>query len=192
VLSGVALFGCFLESTSGALNAMVARANLIRKVYVPKYIFPLAYTINGFITLLFSLAALLLVMLSIGAPFRVSMLAAPVVIAYMFVFCLGTGLLLATSFVFFRDTAHIYSVVITALNYMSAIFFDVAIVPEKYMPIIALNPMYHYIRVFRQSMLYGVWPGLADHLICGGIAIIALCGGIFVFYRNQDKFILYI
>ena len=192
VLSGSLVFACFGEATQGALGSVIAKANFIRKVYVPKYIFPLSNTIGGFITLFFSLAALLLVMLVIGAPFRVTMLAAPVVIVYLFVFCAGTGLLLSTAFVFFRDTAHIFTVLLTALNYLSAIFFDVAIVPEKYMAIFALNPMYHYIRVFRQAMLYGTWPSGIDHLICGGIAVIALCAGIFVFYRNQDKFILYV
>jgi len=192
VLSGVVLFGCFAEATSGSLTTMVTRANLLRKVYVPKYIFPLSCTITGFVTLFFSLIALLLVMLFIGVPFHLTMLAAPVVIAYMFVFCTGMSMLLSTAFVFFRDTMHMYSVLITALNYLSAIFFDVSIVPDRYMAIFALNPMYHYIRVFRLSMLNGIWPGLTDHLICGGIAVIALCAGIFVFYRNQDKFILYL
>jgi len=192
VLSGSVVFSCFSEATVGALSSMVAKASFIRKVYVPKYIFPLSNIIGGFITLFFSLIALLLVMLVIGAPFHASMVSGVVVIGYLFVFCTGTGMLLATAFVFFRDSAHLYLVVVTALNYLSAIFFDVAIVPEKYMPIFAVNPMYHYIRVFRQAMLYGVWPGAVDHLICGGIAVIALCAGIFVFYRNQDKFILYI
>ena len=192
VLSGTVLFGCFVEATHGALQSVVVKANFIRKVYVPKYVFPLSNTITGFITLLFSLVALLVVMVFIGAPFRITMLAVPVVIAYMLVFCMGMGLALATSFVFFRDTVHIYSVLTTVLHYLSAIFFDVSIVPERYMLIFALNPMYHYIRVFRMVMLYGAWPSAVDHLICGGMAMIALCGGIFVFYRNQDKFILHV
>jgi ABC-2 type transport system permease protein len=186
------VFACFAEATQGALQSVIAKANFVRKVYVPKYIFPLSNTIGGFITLFFSLAALMLVMLAIGAPFYVPMLAAPVVIVYLFVFCTGMGLLLSTAFVFFRDTAHLYTVLVTALNYLSAIFFDVSIVPEKYMAIFAINPMYHYVRVFRKAMLNGMWPNGMDHLICGGVAAIALCAGIFVFYRKQDKFILYV
>lgn len=192
VLSGSVLFGCFAEATQGALSSVVMKANFLRKVYVPKYIFPLSNTLTGFVTLFFSLVALLLVMLIIGVPYRVSMLAAPVVILYMLIFCIGAGLLLATAFVFFRDTAHIYSVLITALQYLSAIFFDVSIVPVRYKTIFAVNPMYHYIRVFRMTMLEGAWPTALDHLICGGIAVIALCAGIFVFYLKQDRFILHV
>jgi len=192
VLSGTVLFGCFAEATQGALQSVVAQASFVRKVYVPKYIFPLSTTLTGFVTLLFSLAALLLVMLVTGAPFHAAMLIAPAVIVYMLVFCSGMGMLLSTAYVFFRDTVHIYGVLTLALNYLSAIFFNVSIVPERYMVIFAVNPMYHYIRVFRMAMLYGTWPPLMDHLICGGIAMIALCVGIFVFYRNQDKFILHV
>jgi len=192
LLCGQVLYGCFSESTRSSLQSMVVKAKLLRKVYIPKYIIPLTNTITSFVGLLFSMGALLLVMAVIGAPFHITMLAAPAVIAYLFMFCLGMSLLLATAYVFFRDTAHLYSVLLTALQYLSAIFYDISMIPKQFAPIVALNPMFQYIRVFRNTMLYGTWPSPIDHLICGGIAITALCAGIFVFYRGQDQFILYV
>ncbi len=192
VLSGSLMFACFAEATQTALFSIVSSSNLIRKVYLPKYIFPISKVITAFVNFLFSLIALLLVMLAIRVPFHASMAAAPVIMLYLLLFCTGTGLLLATAYTFFRDTMHLYGVMLTAMNYLSAVFFDVSIVPARVMPIFALNPMYHYIRVFRFAMLYGQWPTAFDHVLCAGVALVMLGTGLFVFYRKQDAFILHL
>lgn len=192
VLSGTVVFGCFSEATNNALQSVVGRAPLLKKVYVPKYIFPFSAVVTAFLNMLFALLALLIVMLVTGAPFHIQMVMMPLIFVYLFVFCLGTGLLLATMQVFFRDTAHLYGVILTAMNYLSAIFYDINIVPVKYMPFFAVNPMYHFVSIFRKVALNGEWPRMWDHMVCAGIAVAAILLGASVFYKKQDQFILHI
>lgn len=192
VLSGNILFGCFSEATGSGLTAIISNAGMLKKVYVPKYIFPMSKTIVPFLNLLFSILALFVVMLVIGVPFKVQMILIPVAILYLLVFCIGMSLLLSAMYVSFRDIQYLYNILLTALMYMSAVFYDINIVPVQFMPLFACNPMLHYIRFFRASTLYGTWPPLSDHVMCAGIAIFTMCIGLYVFYRRQDKFILHI
>lgn len=192
VLSGTVVFNCFSEATNNGLQSVVGRASLLKKVYVPKYIFPFSAVATAFLNMLFALLALLIVMLVTGAPFHIQMVMMPLVFIYLFFFCLGTGLLLSTMQVFFRDTAHLYGVILTAMNYLSAIFYDINIVPTKYMPIFAVNPMYHFVSMFRMIALNGQWPRTWDHMVCAGFAVAALLLGSYVFYKKQDEFILHI
>lgn len=192
VLSGNILFGCFSESTGNGMTSILGNAGMLKKVYVPKYIFPISKTIVPFINLLFSILAMFVVMGVTGVPFRPQMLMIPLCIVYLLVFCVGMSLILSTLYVFFRDIQYLYNIVLTALMYMSAIFYDIGIVPVQYMPLFALNPMLHYIRFFRSVSIGGVWPPLSDHVMCAGIAVVTLCLGLFVFYKRQDQFILHI
>lgn len=192
VLSGSILFSCFSEATGSGLTSIVANAGMLKKVYVPKYIFPMARTMVPFMNLLFSTLALVVVMLAIGAPFHLQMVMMPLLMVYLLIFCVGMSLLLSTLYVFFRDIQYLYNIILTALMYMSAVFYDINIVPVQFMPLFAANPMLHYIRFFRSVALNGVWPPLTDHLMCAGIALAALFIGLYVFYRRQDQFILHI
>lgn len=191
LFTGSMIFTCFSETVSGGMQSIVGNAKMINKVYVPKYIFPLSKAIVAVINVFLSMLPLLLIMLVIGAPIRWTFLLSPIAILYLSVFSFGLSLVMATLYVFFRDIKHMWMVARTGLRYMSAIFFDIASIPVAYLPLFSLNPVYHYIKFFRAFTFYGTLPTLGDHLLCGGMAVVSLCLGLFVFYRNQDKFVLH-
>ena len=108
-------------------------------------------------------------------------------------FCLGLGMLLAQSSVFFRDIQYIYNALITAWTYLTPIFYPITLLPDqlRYM-VETFNPMYFYITQFRQIVLDGRMP--EPYLIGAGciVAIGVLFIGTWAFLKTQDKFILYI
>ena len=55
-----------------------------------------------------------------------------------------------------------------------------------------LNPMYHYISFMRELVLYGNFPSMRENLLCFSLGCIMLLIGLFVFYKKQDKFVLYV
>lgn len=63
LICGNTLFNFFNESTNMGMGSVLGNASLIKKVYVPKFIFPISRVVSSFVNLLFSLAAILLVML---------------------------------------------------------------------------------------------------------------------------------
>ena len=111
---------------------------------------------------------------------------------YVFVFALGLNLIVSTLNVFFRDVGHLWSVFMTVWMYATPIIYPLDLVPSWLQSLIRLNPLYHYVNYFRNVMIYGTLPSLADNLICIGYALCFLAIGITIFRKNQDKFVLHI
>ena len=90
-LSGSLIFAFNSESTTTALNSIISNASLIKKVYIPKYLFPLSNVLSGLVNLGFSLIAMFIVMLITDAPFHATLLLLPIPIFYTFLFSVGLG-----------------------------------------------------------------------------------------------------
>ena len=192
LLTGQLLFGFYSEATNMAMTSILGGASLIKKVYLPKYIFPVSRVLSSFTTMLFSLVALVIVMALTRAEYHITAILLPIVLLYILVFSIGMSLILSVMVVFFRDVQYLYGVFLTALNYLTPIFYPASVLPSWLKELMVLNPMYNFIEMFRKIMLYGQWPTLTEHLICIAFAIGGLVLGVYVFKRNQKDFILYI
>ena len=103
-LTGSLIFNFISEATSAALISIISSAQLIKKVYVPKYIFPLEKTLFSFVNMLFSLIAIVIIMvITPNTPWHWTLVLFPVPLIYALVFAIGLGLILASVNVFFRD-----------------------------------------------------------------------------------------
>ncbi len=193
ILSGQLIFNYFTESTNMAMESVIGYAPLIKKVYVPKYIFPLEKSCFSFINMCFSLVALLVVMFVTGAKFHLTFILAIYPMVTMFFFSLGIGLFLSSSAIFFRDIIHLWSVFTTALSYASAVFYPVSMLDGSIMGIlIRFNPVFWYIDAFRQVAVNGQMLTPAHIIVCAGCAVVSVLIGAKVFQKGQDRFILYI
>ena len=195
LLSGQIIYLFFNESTTRAMGSVIGAEGIIKKVYVPKYIFPVSSVLSSLVNLLFSFIAFLLVFLFhvifLDAPFHWTILLVPIPFFYVFVFALGVGMLLSSMAVFFRDLTYLYGISLTLLMYLTPIFYPAAIIPEQLLPFMGLNPLYQFITYFRSLALDGVIPGLWTNAVCLGFALAALCCGTYVFISKQDRYILY-
>ncbi len=193
LLCGQLMFTFFSESTTNAMGSVLVSSALIKKVYVPKYIFPLEKVCFSFINMLFSLVALFLVMILTGAEFHLVLPAVIIPMTTLFVFSLGVGLFLASAAVYFRDIMHFWSILIMALTYMTPIFYPESLIHGSIIAsVYRLNPLYWYVITFREIVLYGNLPDLIQVAACTGAAIIAIIVGFYTFKKSQDNFILYI
>lgn len=191
-LSGSLIFSFNSESTTTALNSIISNASLIKKVYIPKYLFPLSNVLSGLVNLGFSLIAMFIVMLITGAPFHATLLLLPIPIFYTFLFATGLGILLSAVTVYFRDIAHFYSVFILAWTYFTPVFYPVDILPESAIKLMQCNPMYHFVTYMRDLVLYGTFPTMQENILCLGMGIGMIVLGLFVFYKKQDNFVLFV
>lgn len=192
VLIGNIVFGFNSDATNQGMTAIVNNASLIKKVYIPKYMFPLSNVLSCLVNFAFSFIAMILVMIFTGAKFHITIVTIWIPMLYLMLFSFGLSLILSTVNVFFRDTQHLYGVFLTAWMYFSGIFYSIDFIPEKLKVFIDINPMYQYINFFRQVIMYGVFPGVRENLMCIFWSILMLALGLSVFYKNQDKFILHI
>lgn len=192
LLTGIVCFNFFNEATSMALSSIVGNASLITKVYVPKYIYPLTRVISSTINFLLALVPLLAVLLVTRTPIRPAILLMPVGIVCLFAICLGIGMLLASSMVFFRDTQFLWGVLSMLWMYATPIFYPESIIPASILPLYKCNPLYHVIRFIRILLIDGVSPEPKAYALMLVTAFVPLVLGILVFKKTQDRFVLHI
>ncbi len=192
LILGQTLFNFLSEATTSALSSITGSAALIKKVYMPKYIFPLEKVAFAFVNYLISLIAVACVMLYFQVELTWYVLYAPLILVFFFFFCLGLGLLLAAVTVFFRDIMHLYNVILTAWTYVTPIFYPIDALSPTFQKVIAFNPLYHFVNNFRCALLWGKAPGGLSMLACVVSGVGMLLIGALVFRKKQDKFILYI
>lgn len=191
-LTGYILYMFVNESTNSALFSVVYNGTLMKKVYIPKYMFPLSKVASSLVNLGFSFIAMFIVMILTCTKLQATILLTPLIICYVTLFATGLGLILSTIYVFFRDCGHFYGVVMLVWMYLTPLFYPKDILGEQLQHYLVLNPLYHYVTYFRMIILDGVIPGVMDNIICFSMGMIALGIGIVIFYMQQDKFILYI
>ena len=190
LLSGQIIFGFFSESTTLAMSSIISNEGIIKKIYVPKYIFPMSRVLSSLVNLAFSFLAFLGVFIFTGVQFRWTMVLIPIPLVYLFVFSLGVAMLMSAVSVFFRDLTYLYGILLTLIMYLTPIFYPSSIIPARLQPFYGLNPMYQFISYFRSLVLHGVVPDLWSNIVCLGLALAALCFGTYAFMSKQDKFIL--
>lgn len=194
VLTGQLMFSFYSESTNMAMDSILGNASLIKKVYIPKYIFPLQKVLFGLVNTSFSMISLIFMMIVTWSAVSPWALLSPIPLILLFVFNLGVGLILSSAVVFFRDIKHLYSVFVLALTYMTPIFYPEAIFGgNPYLEtLVRLNPLYWYVSLFRQLVLYGCAPTFLQWFVPCLCAFVALVFGLVIFRKTQDDFILYI
>lgn len=192
LLTGIITFGYFSEVSNMCLTSIIGNAGLISKVYVPKIIYSLSKALSSTVNFFFSLLPLMAVVLLTRVPITKAILLVPFVICCTFMFSLGIGLVLSVLMTFFRDTQFLWSVVIMIWTYATPIFYPEAIIPEKFLILFKMNPLYHFIRAFRTMIIYGVSPEPKAYLYCLIGAVVPLYIGFWLFQKNKDKFIYYI
>lgn len=191
-LSGVILYNFFNEATTTALFSVVYNSALTKKVYIPKYLFPVSKIASALVNLFFSFCALLIVMVLTGSKIYWTILLSPLPALYLALFCCGLGLILTTMNVFFRDIGHFYSIVTLIWMYLTPLFYPEDLLINNGMSILLkVNPLYHNVVYFRMLVLEGTLPTLGHNLLCIIPGIILVVIGIAVFRKRQDEFILY-
>ncbi len=190
LLTGIVCFNFFTECAGMCLSSITGNASLITKVYMPKYIYPVSRMLSSCINLGFSLIPLLGVMIITSAPFTKALILVPIPLICLCAFSLGVGMMLATLMVFFRDTQFLWGVISTIWMYATPIIYPESILPEKYLFVFKLNPLYHIIRLMRIMLMDGVSPEPKAYVISIVMSFSALLIGALIFKRNQDKFVL--
>ena len=142
--------------------------------------------------LLFSLAAIILVMLITRSPFHLTILLVWAPLVLLFLFTCGIALLLSALAVYFRDLQYLYGIVTMAWMYATPLFYPISALPPFMVAIVKLNPLYHYINCMRCLVMYGTVPGPNTWFACIVCAVGMMVVGLAAFRKLQRNFILYL
>ena len=190
ILTGRLLYSYFSSSTKGALKSIRAHSGMIKKVYVPKYLYPLSSILYNYVIFFISLIVLVLLGFYRGVfpTWRWFAILLPLLI--LLVLSFGVGMILATIGVFFRDMEYLWDVALMLIMYSSAIFYyPKKLLKSGYSWVLRVNPLYSIIENAR-AILFGDPINWTSILYASAFSLVCLIIGLIVFQRNQDKFIL--
>ena len=197
ILTGRLLYGFFNESTKVAMRSIRANSAMIKKVYVPKYLYPLSSVLYTYVIFAMSLFVLALASAVLGVKPTIHIIEAIVPLVVLFMFCFGLSMILATIAVFFRDLEYLWNVIAMLVMYCSAIFYYESQVKGIGATLVKLNPLFCIISNFRSTVLYGqsIFTVATERnmlIYAVVVSVILDIVGIFMFYKKQDEFILQI
>lgn len=197
VMSGNIVFALMRAATASSLECMVNNYDLFTKTRIPYAVFPISNVLSSTVNFLFSMIALVFVMLarmSAGVTFHWEMLL--IIFAWLpsiLLFSTGISFILSVIYVRFRDIKHLYEVFLTLWVYMTPVFYSIKSLnlKESYVKAMNFNPMLYYLQSFR-SLLTGNMPSGQTFLICYGVGIGLFIVGYIIFRLSGKKLLLYI
>ena len=189
---GNLIYSYFKDSTFLGMTSLYDNSSIFSKVNVPKYMFLLSKNVSSLINFGINLLVLFLFCLFDGVAFTWKFVLLIYPIICLIIFNLGVGLILSAMYVIFRDTKYLYDIFTLLLMYVSAIFYSVSAYPAHIQQLFNLNPIYVYIRYFREIILDGVIPSAGLHLIALVYALAAFAIGALIYRKNNYKFLYYI
>lgn len=192
VLSGRLMYSFFSVGTKSAMKSIRKNASIIKKVYVPKYMYPLSSCTAGFVIFIVSLIDLFLVMVVMRMDLSLRLLGAVLPVLVLYLLTYGVGMILTSINVFFRDVEYMWDVGLMLVMYTSAIFYKLESFAESGKDVIfRLNPLCSLIQCFRDC-IYGEpmeWNWLL-YAFC--FSVVCCVAGMWLFKKKQDEFVLHV
>jgi lipopolysaccharide transport system permease protein len=183
--SGLAVWGLFASGLTHASESLIANANLVTKVYFPRIIIPLASILTAVVDFAVALILLVLLIVFFHVPFHFSaVLAIP--IAMVAVLCaIALGLWTSALNLQFRDVRYALPFFIQMLVYLTPVFYPTSLIPPRFRPVLALNPMVAVVDSFRACLFGARIPferlAIATAVICA----VGLLG--FMWFRRMER-----
>ncbi|MDO5860556.1 ABC transporter permease [Methanobrevibacter sp.] len=189
-LSGRLIYDFYNAATKGAMNSIRKNASLLKRIYVPKYMFSISSVCYEFVNFLISFVILFGVMLVTGAPFHFTIIYGFIPLLLLVILIFGVGLILAVCNTYFSDIGYLYNVFTLILMYASALFYPIEIVPSTVQVIFTLNPVYAAISTFRECVVFGIAPDLSKISYLAAFAFTVFAIGIVLFNMYDKKLAL--
>ena len=176
----------FANGLNHASSRLVSNGNLIKKVYFPRLLIPLAAVLSGVVDFMLAFVVLLGMMLYFGIVPTSHAFWLPLFLLLAFVTALGVGLWLSAMNAQFRDVQYTLPFLTQFWFFSTPIAYSSSLVPELWRPLYGLNPMVGVIEGFRWALLGTATAPGAMIAASALTAVLLLITGAF-YYRRLEK-----
>ena len=186
----VALFpwNFFNLSIIQSAACIVTNGGIIKKVYFPREILPIATSTSNLINFLISSILVFIALFISGIGLTKAVIVLPLIILIQYILQLGLSFILSAITVYVRDVEYLINVLMMLAFYLSPIVYSADMIPSKYLPLFKLNPMFHIIKYYRDILYYGKIPEMGSVLILLLVCIIILVVGYLIFEKLEKRF----
>ena len=178
----------FSQAISRSGLSLVGDSSLIRKVYFPRLIIPLASVAAPLVDFFVSFLVLLIMMAWFGIAPSWGLLFLPLFLLLALMTALAVGLWLSPLNVRYRDVGHTIPFLLQFWMYASPVAYSISLIPEKWRLLYSLNPMAGVIEGFRWALLGKESPAFAVMALSAVMVAALLLGGIVFFKRTERTF----
>jgi ABC-2 type transport system permease protein/lipopolysaccharide transport system permease protein len=189
LFAGMVPWGLLSGTLNDSAYCIIANEGLIRKIFLPKLVFPITRLLINLTTFLLSMGAMFLLVVPLGARLTWALAMLPVAVALMAIFALGLGLVVAIANTFYRDCSHLVSVFLQAWYFATPILYTIDKLKVEQQWRFWLNPAYPLIKLFQVIIRDGHWPNPALFLLAAAIAAASLGVGYATFKSYEDKLV---
>jgi len=168
LFAGLLVFNVFSECLNRSPSLIVTNVNYVKKVVFPIEILPWIAMGSALFHMAISfLVWLLFHLLLFGLP-PPTLILFPAVLVPLVFLTMGLSWFLASLGVYVRDVAQVIGVLTTTLLFLSPVFYSISYLPERYRPLILMNPVSLAIEQARDVLIWGnspEWSGFALYLV---------------------------
>jgi lipopolysaccharide transport system permease protein len=186
----------FANSLSLSIPSLVGNSALVKKIYFPREVLPIATVIVSFVdfciafVVLIGLLAFYRVTGRYEAPFSVNLLWMPVILVIQIMLTLGVSFFLSAINVTYRDVKHTVPLLLQLWLFASPVVYSAAAVKAKsealYRAYMLINPMAPLITSYRTVLLDGALPDLAYLGTAAAISAV-LCAAGYAYFKRVDS-----
>lgn len=188
LFTGLIAFNLFSECLSKAPALILTNINYVKKVVFPLHILPIVSLGAALFHTIISLLILMLFIVLTGNSITLTSLALPLIFMPFVLLIIGLSWFLASTGVFLRDINQLIGIVLTALLFLSPIFYPISAVPETMQTYLYWNPLTFIVEQMRQVLIWGLWPDWFNLLLYACLSSFIAITGWFWFIKTSKGF----
>lgn len=192
IFSGLLPWSLLSNSMVVGSMSIVAGEAYLKKVYIPKFFFPLITVGVEVVNFLLSLISLFFLAVLLGAKVSWGLLVLPIALLLTAMFIFGLVLIVSIITPYFRDLSHIIQLAFTALFYITPIIYPLEKIENSHLLLIVtkLNPFFYFVNLFHVIIYQAKIPDNVSWLTCLGLTVLSLTIGATVF-NSKEKDVVY-
>jgi lipopolysaccharide transport system permease protein len=186
--AGLVPWTFFAYGLAQSSNSLVGNAQLIKKVFFPRLVVPIASILSGLVDFALAFIVLLGMMLVFGIAPTINVIFLPFFLLLAFITALGVGLWLSALNVEYRDVQYMVPFLVQFWMFISPVVYPSSLLSGPWKTLYGLNPMVGVLDGFRWALLGGTGapgPMIGLSII---VAILILISGAFYFRRMERNF----
>ena len=192
MLLGIILWTFFSDTTFKGMTAVYSKAGIITKVNFPREIIVFSVGLNSIITLTLNLCIFAVFFIISPVKFSLNVLLLPIFLVQLIFFSLGISFALSAFFLRFRDLNYIWQFLLKIGFWLTPVIIPLSKIPQKYYPILFINPLTNIIKGARDVVIYGNAPSFFNIALFLIVSIIVFFAGYFLFRKMEKTFADYV
>ncbi|RFZ75977.1 ABC transporter permease [Lacrimispora amygdalina] len=179
----------FSTCVSGGATCIMTQKEMVKKIYFPRQVLPLAFVTSQFVNMLLSFVVVIPILIISGKG--IDLLAVtflPLIMIIEYTLALGMAMLVSAITVYLRDTEYILGIITMAWQFLSPVIYSIDQVPEEIRPIFLLNPMTSILTAYRDILYYKQVPQVSTLLNAVVMGVGLMLISLFVFHKLSKRF----